>query len=173
MKKSLLLLILSSYFALEAATLDVGIVSFRRCVEQSKIGKKEQSNFENSKAQMTEVITKLDKELEELASKLGNEEFLESLSQESQNELKLKFQQLNQEMGRVQNHYYQIMNQNNFQMAASLNNKVAEASTAVAETKKLQLVLNEEAAFYRAPSLDITDAVIVEMDKRFDAIPTK
>lgn len=173
MKKLLLLscLSLALFTRLEAKDIEssIGIVNFKVCVEKSKIGKAEQSAFEALKDQMVSVLEKTEKELEDIANKLGDEDHLESLSQEGQNDLKSKFQMLNQELARYQNQYYQILNQANFKLISELNGKVADAAASVAKNKNLALILNDEATFYKLPSLEVTNEVIVELDKRFDA----
>jgi outer membrane protein len=173
MKK--LLLSCAALFALttsiqadDNSSLKIGVVNFKTCVEQSKLGKAEQTAFEALKEQMVTILEKTEKELDDLATKLGDEDHLDSLSQEAQNELKVKFQGLNQELARYQNQYYQILNQANFKLISDLTAKVGEAAKNVAKDKGYSLVLNEEATFYRDSSLEITNDVIIELDKRFD-----
>lgn len=149
-------------------TLKIGVVNFKTCIEKSKLGKAEQAAFEALKEQMVTVLEKTEKELDDLASKLGDEDHLDSLSQDAQNELKVKFQGLNQELARYQNQYYQILNQANFKLISDLTSKVAEASQNVAKNNGYSLILNEEATFFKDPSLEITNDIIVELDKRFD-----
>ncbi len=166
---ALMIALLSSLQAKDDSSFKIGVVNFKNCVEQSKLGKAEQAAFEALKEQMVTVLEKTEKELEELAGKLSDDEHVDSLSQDAENDLKMKFQGLNQELARYQNQYYQILNQANFKLISELSSKVSDASEAVAKEKNLQLVLNEEAVFFRDPSLEITKDVIIELDKRFDA----
>ncbi|MDR3624816.1 MAG: OmpH family outer membrane protein [Chlamydiales bacterium] len=149
--------------------LHVGVVNFKACVEQSKLGKAEQAAFESLKDQMSTILEKTEKELEDIANKLNDPEHLDSLSTEAEADLKTKFQSLSQELGRYQNQYYQILNQANFKLIHELGEKVSAVSESVAKEKGINLVLNEDACFYYAPALDITKDVVVELDKRFDA----
>ena len=160
--------LITSIQAKDDSSLKIGVVNFKTCVEQSKLGKAEQAAFEALKEQMVTVLEKTEKELDDLATKLSDEDHLDSLSQEAQNELKTKFQGLNQELARYQNQYYQILNQANFKLIGDLTPKVGEAAQNVAKDKGYSLILNEEATFYRDPSLEITNDVIIELDKRFD-----
>lgn len=150
-------------------SIGIGVVNFKTCVEQSKLGKAEQSAFESLKDQMATVLEKTEKELDDIAKKLSDQDHMDSLSSEAENELKTKFQGLNQELARYQNQYYQILNQANFRLIHELSLKVGEASEAVAKEKGLNIVLNEDACFFRLAGLEITKDVIVELDKRYDA----
>ena len=49
-----------------------------------------------------------------------------------------------------------------------MSSNISKASEAIAENKKLDLVLNKEACFYNNPKIDITELVINQMDKNFD-----
>lgn len=147
----------------------LGIVSFKECIEKSKLGQAEQKSFEELKQQMGSVLDKTEKELEELAKKLNDNDYLESLSADAQNELKTRFQDLGQELARYQNQYYQILNQANVKLIQELSQKVGDASKSVATARNLSLVMQEDVFFYSNASFDITDAVVAELDKRFDA----
>lgn len=147
----------------------VGVVNFKTCIEKSKLGQAEQKSFEELKTQMGSVLEKTEKELEDISNKLNDAEYLDSLSKDAQNELKNRFQNMGQEMARYQNQYYQILNQANFKLIQELGSKVADASKAVATTKKLNFVMNEDAFFYYAPGFDITNDVVAELDKRYEA----
>lgn len=170
MKKLVLLALLSiASMAVNAAdTSGIGVVNFKNCIEKSKLGQAEQKSFEDLKTQMGSVLEKTEKELEELSKKLSDSEYLDSLSNEAQNELKSRFQNLGQELARYQNQYYQILNQANFKLIQELGSKVADAAKIVAASKKLNFVMNEDAFFYYAPSFDVTNDVITELDKRYE-----
>lgn len=158
----------------------IGIVNFGECIEVSKFGKLEKKNFENFRNHMVQAITDLDKQLNETATKLQDKEFLDSLSPEAETQLKEKFQSLGEDLNRYQNQYYQAMQQAQMGLMQKLHDLVNEASSLVAKNQKLSMVISKEAAFYYSSSLDITSAVIAELDKRFEkegrtldeAIPT-
>lgn len=151
-----------------AEELKLGFVNFKTCLEVSKQGQQEKSAFEALKNQMHETLDSTDKELEEIAKKLEDQDYMDSLSPSSEDELKHKFQALSQEFSRYQNQYYQLLNQANYKMFQSLHELVASASEKIREKLALSLIMNEESAFSFAPSLDITSSVIEEMDRLFD-----
>jgi outer membrane protein len=174
MKKRLILALLTTAclpFAAFSAepTPNFGIVNFATCVSDSKLGKQEQASFESLKKQMTTLLEDTEKQINELAAKFNDPEYLDGLSPAAEEELKTKFRTLNEEMGRYQNQYYQVMNQANMRIVQTLGASINTASEKVAREKKLGMVVNKDACFYYIPSLDITQAVITEMDKNFTA----
>lgn len=146
----------------------LGMVDMKACIEKSKLGKREKTSFEALKKQMSENLEKTDKELADLAKKLEDQEFRDSLSPTAEEELKQKVQTLSQEFVRYQNQYYQLLNQANTKILQQLHYAISQASDKVREAKKLDLVFNQEAIFAYHPSTDITDEVIVELDAKFD-----
>ncbi len=153
---------------LSAEDTKIGFVNFKVCLEKSKQGQQEKNAFEALKTQMHDTLEKTDKELEVLASKLEDQDYMDGLSPTSEEELKQKFQHLSQEFSRYQNQYYQLLNQANYKMFQSLHEKVSSAAEKVREKKEFALILNEDSTFAFAPTLDITDGVIEEMDRLFD-----
>ncbi len=146
----------------------IGVVDFKAVLEKSKIGKAEQTAFANLRDQMTGIVEKTEKDLEDVVKKLEDADYMDGLSDDAQQELQKKFQTLSQEMGRYQGQYYQILNQAQMRLLQELQTKVSESAKVIAEKQKLSLVLDEEACFYFNEKLEITDAVIKELDTRFD-----
>jgi outer membrane protein len=148
---------------------DVGIVNFGTCVADSKIGKQEQSSFESLKKQMTTLLEDTEKQLNEMSAKFNDPDYLDGLSPEAEEELKVKFRTLNEELGRYQNQYYQVMNQANMRIVQTMSTNIAAASEKVAKDKKLTMIVNKDACFYFSPALDVTSLVVAEMDKNFNS----
>lgn len=153
---------------ISAAELNIGFVNFKTCIEKSKHGQQERNAFEAMKNKMTETLEKTDKELEEIAKKLEDQDYMDGLSPAAEEELKQKFQSLSQDFSRYQNQYYQLLNQANYKMLQSMHDEVSHASEKVREKRKLSLVLNEDSTFAYSLSLDCTQDVIKEMDKQFE-----
>lgn len=152
----------------QAADLKIGFVDFKACVEKSKQGQHEKNGFEALKKQMTDALEKTDKELEEIAKKIEDQDYMDGLSPTAEEELKVKFQTLSQEYARYQNQFYQLLNQANYKMLQTLHDEVSLASEKVRENNKLSLILNEDSAFAHVSTMDYTLAVIEEMNKQFD-----
>jgi len=146
----------------------VRYVNFKKCVEQSQMGKQEQASFEALKKQMETVLAEKEKVLNELATKLEDVDFLDSLSAEKETELKRQFRTLGQEYTQLQQQYLQTLNQTNFKVVQKINEKVGEAATTVAKQNNYDLVVNDETLFFANPSLDISQQVIAIMDQTTD-----
>ena len=152
-----------------AAELNVGFVNFKVCVEKSKQGQQERDTFEAMKTQMSETLEKTDKELEEMAKQLEDQDYMDGLSPTAEEDLKQKFQGMSQEFARYQNQYYQLLQQANYKMLQTMHDEVSAAAEKVRAEKKLSLLLSEDSTFAYASSLDFTDAVIKKMDSEFEA----
>jgi len=153
---------------LAAAELNVGFVNFKTCVEKSKQGQQEKNAFEAMKNQMTETLEKTDKELEGIAKKLEDQDYMDGLSPAAEQELKQNFQVLSQDFSRYQNQYYQLLQQANYKMLQTMHDEVSFAAEQVREDKKLSLLLSEDSTFAYSASLDFTEEVIKQMDKQFE-----
>lgn len=154
--------------SLSADALMTGVVNFTTCVTDSKYGKKEQENFESLRKQMATMIESTEGQLKEIAAKFEDTEYLDSLSPKAEEEMKIKFQTLQEELARYQNQFYQVLNHANQQLIQKINTSISLAAKEIAEKQKFDYVINKEACFYTRPGLDVTTLVIAEMDKKFD-----
>jgi outer membrane protein len=146
---------------------DMGIVNFKKAVEESKLGKQEQATFEKMRDQMASSLEKTQKELQELNSKMSDQEYMDGLSGTAQTDLRTKFQTLNTEMMQNQSQYYQILNQAQMRMIQGLMDEVQSASREVAKDKGLKVMMADDAVFYYVPEMDMTKQVVATMDSHF------
>lgn len=146
----------------------VGVVNFKQCVEKSKLGKQEAASFEALKTQAEQVLQGKEKELSAIAQKLDDADYLDSLSNEAEAELKHKFRALNQEMAQQQQQLYQTLSQANFKIVQKLTDAVGTKAKEIGQKLSLNLVINEDACFYYHDGLDITNNVIAGLDEAFD-----
>lgn len=154
--------------AAQQAPVKIGIVNFKRIVEESKFGKLEQSNFETLKKQMEAVLEEKEKALNEMSAKFNDPDYIDSLSPEAENELKHKFRMINQELGQIQGQYYQTLNQANMKILQKLNDMVAATAAKIAKETQLDLILNEDGSFYYSAGLDISKSVISALDELYE-----
>jgi len=138
----------------------LGVINFATCISESKLGKQEQASFESMKQQITKSLEDLEKQITEISAKLNDREYLDSLSPQAEEEMKTKFRTLNDDLAR---------NQANLRILQLINTQIIASAENIAKEKKLSLVMNKEALFFYAPTMDITNDVIVEMDRQFDA----
>ena len=146
----------------------IGTVNFANCITESKAGIQEQQNMENLRKQMSSMIESAETELRELNAKFDDTEYLDSLSPKAEEELKMKHQALQEDLGRYQQQFYQVLNHANYQMVQKMRSTIESAAATVAKSKNLDYVINEEACFYIRPDLDVTDLVVNEMNQTFD-----
>jgi outer membrane protein len=170
MRKSLLLsaTLLSLTAGASLSADSIGIVNFANCAHKSKIGLKEQENAETLRKQLSSSMENIEKDLKEMATKFEDTEYLDSLSPKAEEELKGRFAAKQEELGRCQNQFYQILQGAHQQMIYRIHSNISQAAEKVAQEKDLDYVVNAEACFYVRPDLEVTDLVIGEMDKAFD-----
>lgn len=148
-----------------SSSLKIGVVNFKTCLEQSKIGQQEQGSFESMKKQMESVLEEKGKAIEALDGKANDPDYMDSLSPESETEFNRKLRGLKQEAMQLQNQYLQTLNQANMKIVQKLNSLIEKASKEVASEKQLDLIVNDEAVFFYAPILDVSLPVAKKMDE--------
>ena len=148
--------------------LKIAVVNFRKAVEASKQGKQHQASFESMKTQMETLLQQKEKTLTELNNKLTDGDYLDGLTKEAENELKHKFRTQTQEYAQAQQQFMQTLQQANLKIVEMMSNDVTKAATEIARVQGIDIVLNEESVFFYSPKIDITDAVVVEMNKVYD-----
>jgi type IV secretory pathway VirB10-like protein len=82
--------------------------------------------------------------------------------------MKNKFAQLNEEMQRYNQQYYQFIQQGQQKMIQIVFGGLGQAAEKIAASKGYTMILNKQACFYSAPTLDVTTDMIKEMDKNYD-----
>ncbi len=151
----------------------IGIVNTKRCLEESKIGKQEQTNFEKMKAQMESVLQEKERDLEEVENKINDDDYMDSISDEAASELKRKRRSIKQDGMQLQNQYIQTLQQANMKIIQKLTEMISKASAQVAQesqsTMPIDVILSDEACTYFAPSLDVTDRIIAKLNALFDS----
>lgn len=153
--------------------LKIGIVDFRYCVENSKLGKQEQAAFEAMKKKMEAVLDEKEKELNDLAEKLNDPDQLDLMSPEAETELKRKFRGQNQEISQLQSQCYQSLNQTNMKVIQDLAESIGEASDRLAKEENYDILSNSESIFSYNDDLDVSKKIVIKMDQIFDKTSSK
>lgn len=151
-----------------AAEPNIGVVNFRKCAENSKIGKREQASFEEMKTRMEGFLQEKEQTLNDVAQKLNDADYLDGISKEQENELKHKYRTMSQEMGQAQQQFIQMLQQANMRVVQMIAEEVTEIAKEIAESKRLDMVFNDEAMLFHKPTYDITDLVVTKMDQKFE-----
>lgn len=147
--------------------LKVAVVNFKECVEKSKLGQKEQANFDALKKQMETVLLEKEKALNDIATKFNDIDYLDSLSPEAETKLKGEFRTLNTEFNQQQNQFYQALSQTNMKVVQKLNDAITKASSDYAKKNNIDVVFNDDSCFFVSPALSISK----EVTKILDATP--
>lgn len=152
-------------------TLRIGIVNTKKCFDESKFGKQEQQNFEKMKNQMENVLKDKEMALEELESKLNDDDYMDSVSDETENELKRKRRSIRNEGMQLQSQYMQTLQKANLSVIQKLADSIAKASAQVAQdpANGLDVIFSDEACTFYLPRLDVSDRIIAKMNAMFDA----
>jgi outer membrane protein len=151
-----------------AAEQKVGIVNMENVFMETKLGKQEQASFETMRKQFATLLEDTEKQLRDLNEKLSDKDTLDGLSPEAEAEMKNKFAQLSEEMNRYQQQYGQFLQQGQQRLVQSIFGGITQASEKLAAAKGYTMILNKQACFYSAPTLDVTTDMIKEMDKNFE-----
>ncbi|AAP05225.1 OmpH family outer membrane protein [Chlamydia caviae] len=146
----------------------LGVVSLKRCLEESAFGKKETEELENMKQQFSKNSEKMEEELTALYNKLQDEDYMESLSTSASDELRKKFESLSGEYNALQSQYYQTLNQSNMKRVQKLIQEVKKASEVLRVKEGLSAILNDEIVLSIASSADKTNEIIKILDESFE-----
>lgn len=149
----------------------IGVINFSTCLSESKFGKQEQEKMENLRNQWMSLIQQTKKEADSVAAKFEDKEFLEGLSPQAEEDLKLKYKTLNEDLSKYQNQLTQEIYQANYLIYQKLYEQITKIAEKLAVKNKKFLMLNKEAAFYSTPAMDMTKQVVAEMDAEFDKAP--
>lgn len=157
----------------QSSSLRIGIVNTKKCLEESKLGKQEQANFEKMKQQMETVLQEKEKALEDLESKLNDDDYMDSISDEAASELKRKKRVIRNEGMQLQNQYMQTLQQANVKVIQRLTEVIGKASAEVAKDtsngQPVDVIFTDEACTYFAKTLDISDRIVAKMNAMYDA----
>lgn len=156
-----------------SAQLRIGIVNTKKCLEDSKLGKQEQANFEKMKQQMESVLQEKERTLEEIESKLNDDDYMDSISDEAASELKRKKRTIRNEGMQLQSQYMQTLQQANVKIIQRLTDAIGKASAQVAKDpsngQPIDVIFTDEACTFYAPHLDISDRIVAKMNAIYEA----
>lgn len=164
----------SSSFSNQAAakTLRIGVVNTKKCLENSKLGKQEQANFEKMKQQMETILEEKQRAFEEIEAKLNDDDYMDSISDEAASEIKRKKRTIKTEGSQLQSQYVQTLQQAQMKIIQKLTESISKASALVskdaASTPQVDAIFTDEACTYFAPHLDVTDQIVAKMNVLFD-----
>ena len=168
-KRYLLTAFMVAALQLSAVEQKIGIVDIENVFTETKLAKQEQASFETMRQQFATLLQDTEKQLRDLNDKLQDKDYLDGLSPEAEQEMKGKFAQLNDEMNRYNQQYYQFVQQGQQKMAQAVFGGIANAAEKLAAAKGYTMILNKQACFFSSPTLNITPDMIKEMDVNHEA----
>ena len=146
----------------------IGVVVFRKTIEDSKLGKQQATSFETLQNQMEATLLKSQKEISEIATKLNDDAYLDGLTPEAENELKHKYRTMSQELQAMQSQFIHTLQEANTKIVQAIASEVSEAAKEVGKTQGLDAIINDEAVPYHKDNMDVTRLIVAQMDVRFD-----
>jgi|GEM_PF-745467 len=153
--------------------LRIGIVNTKKCIDNSKLGKQEQANFEKMKDQMKSVLEEKGRALEDIESKLNDDDYMDTLSDEAAGELKRKKRTLRNEGVELEGKYMQALQQASMRSSQRLTDTIGKASAQIAQEalniEPIDVIFTDEACTFYSPRLDVSDRIIAKMNAIFDA----
>ncbi len=156
-------------FAAHDFQANAGVVQVDTCFKSTKYGVKENSEFDQARRFLESGLQAQGLELKAISEKLEDVDYMDSLSKEAEQELRMKMAQLNQEFHYARNVYFEKVQNAQAELQQRLLAQVNAAVSEVAKKKNLTLVVVKEQCLFTGTKLDITDDVIKVMDKSFDA----
>ncbi|MFI5343736.1 MAG: OmpH family outer membrane protein [Chlamydiales bacterium] len=152
----------------------IAVLNTRKCLEESKMSKQERLTLEKMKNQMESVLKDKEKAIHTIENKLRDEDYMDSISEEAERELKHKKKVLIEEGVELNRQFSDNLEMTNMKIMQAIIEAVGKASKEVVQemansNQPIDLILTSEACTYFNPSLDITDRVLEKMDTAFEA----
>lgn len=156
--------------AAAAEAFKVGVIQQRVVVEKTKAGKRALKSLKEYQASRERIILADDEELKKLEEQFKSQEagLSEASKLEKQEEFRAKFESYQR---RIQTFNNEIQ-QKQKEMTEEFQRKIDEAVEAVAKKRGFTAVIDQGGAatiqvvLYAHPSIDLTDQVVKEFDRR-------
>jgi outer membrane protein len=148
----------------------VGVIQQRTVVEKTKAGKRKLEEMREFQASRQRIISADDQELKKLEDELKSQEggLSESAKMKKQEQFRAKFEAYQRKL----QDFNRELQQKQRQMSDDMQKKIDEAVQAVADKGGFVAVLDEggvatiQVVLYAHPSVDLTEQVIKEFDRR-------
>lgn len=152
----------------------VSVLNTRRCLEESKMSKQERIILEKMKNQMESVLKDKEKAIQSIENKLRDEDYMDSISDEAERELRHKKKILIEEGVELNRQFSDNLEMTNMKIMQTIIEAINKASKEVVQDlansgQIVDLILTSEACTYFNPTLDITDLVLIKMDSIYEA----
>ena len=159
--------------AAKSTSLNIGVINTRKCLEESKLSKNERATLEKMKSQMESVLKEKEKAVTEIDNKLRDEDYMDSVSDDMERELKHKKKVLMEEGLELNRQFTENLEMTNMKVMQGIIEAINVASAEVAkdmnaQNKTLDIILSNEATTFFNENLDLTSKIIAKMDELFE-----
>lgn len=149
---------------------DFAFIDFGKLMQTSKLAQREQQSLAILAKELEGRVNALDSEIQKAVDQLKDPDYIDSLSQEAENEQRQRLQMLGEERMRTAQQVQAQFQQTQQRTVQSLQGLVAAAASQLASQKHYKAIFSKEVAFFVDADLDCT-AEIVEMVDSTDAHP--
>ncbi len=139
-----------------AAELNVGVVNIQQVMEKSQA-------FKDLSVKMKATIEPKKKAIEKEKARI--EQMAKGLSASSPEAKKQEFMKAQEAFNKMGNDFLEFAQKEDRAMRTKIEGYFLDASTNVAKSKKLNLVLDMQGVMYFEKSMDVTNEVMAELDK--------
>lgn len=161
---SMVAVLMSAPFAHSADVAKIGIVDFQKIVEESEPGKKAKAEINTKGKKMEGELKKKAAEIEEMKKQLEREALVMSTEKREQNERDFRIK-VNDFKG-LQKRYEQDLQRLQKKVISQLQRDVVGLTKEIGKKGGFQLILEKSGVLYVPESLDITDQVVAEYNKK-------
>ncbi len=166
-KSALFLALFVAMFGSAEETFHVGIVNFATCVEKSYLGQDENAKLESLRGEMISMIETKQKDFQEVAEKLNNPDYMDTITEDAAFQLETKAKGLSEELQLMGNQTDQALQQAYGKMFQNVKGEIDKACEYIAREKDYDYILNKESCFYFKRPTDITQLVITELNRHY------
>jgi outer membrane protein len=159
-----LVVVLVSSISANAAELKIGVVDFQQIIDESEPGQKFEAELNQEGQQMEAEIEKSKEDLKQMKEKLEREAMVmsEKAKEEKQIEFNVKLSGLQKKQAQFRKDFINKQRQG----VGQFRNEVLEIAQAIGKKEKFALIISKDALLYRDAAVDITPAVIKELNQR-------
>lgn len=159
-----LAVLLVSAVSANAAELKIGVVDFQQIIGKSEPGKKFEAELTQEGQQMEAEIEKNKEELKQMKEKLEREAMVMSdkAKEEKQIEFNVKLSNLQKKQAQFRKDFINKQRQG----VEKFRSEVLEIAHEIGKKEKFSLIISKDALLYMDTAVDITPAVIKQLNQR-------
>lgn len=167
LKGALTVSLFTAALAFAEEPIKVGVVDIESCFEKSYLGQQEHAKVEALRNEMISMFETKQKEFRDVAEKLNNPDYMDTLTAEAEKELEQKARALSDELQLLENQSTQALHQAQAKMSQNFKTEIDKACEYIAREKDLDYIVTTHSCFYYKKPADMTPLVISEMNRHY------